>query len=136
MALYYVIIWHPLCTIPHSVCNATQCIILYTVCNLHNMCDYTITHLSVTQKFVVYNICRICCLRSIYTQCVISHTLFNLCVCFCTNLVCFYTHCVVLHTFSLLGQINLDLCYFVAKSVYCNLRIFRCKFHSPKNLLV
>ena len=47
--------------ISHCVCNATQCIILYTVCNLHNMYDYT--HSNVTLRSEVYNLIR-------YIQCV------------------------------------------------------------------
>ena len=39
----------------HSVCNTTQCKILYKVCNLCNMCDFT--HLSVTHRCMVYSMC-------------------------------------------------------------------------------
>ena len=79
------------CVIPHSVFNAIQCVILYKVCNLQNVPVYS--HLSVTQCFkgvwfmqcVYYLHNMLCCtnlaLRCICTQCVISHTLCNLCMC-------------------------------------------------------
>ena len=47
---------------------------------------------------------------------------------FYTKWVCFYTWCVVLDTFSLLCPINFGLCYFVAKSIFCNLRVFGVNF--------
>ena len=119
------------CVIPLSVCNATQCIILYkviicaTCVTIHTFC-YT----NVCGLYNVYIICTHPALRSIYTQCVISHTLCNLCVLFYfyTNQVCFYTQCVVLHTFLLLGPINLDLRYFVAKSVFVIYAFFGVNF--------
>ena len=116
-------------SVPHSACNATnQCIILYFVCNLHNMCDYT--HLGVTQRCVVYTMCVIfteyvvfapihCYAAFTLSVCSFTHfVLFCVFFYFYTNQVCFYTQCVVLHTFLLLGPINLDLRYFVAKSVF------------------
>ena len=39
-----------------------------------------------------------------------------------------------LDLYCLLGPINLDLRYFVAKSVCHNLRVLRCKFYSPKKM--
>ena len=119
------------CVIPLSVCNATQCIILYkviicaTCVTIHTFC-YT----NVCGLYNVYIICTHPTLRSIYTQCVISHTLCNLCVLFYfyTNQVCFYTQCVVLQTFLLLGPINLDLRYFVAKSVFVIYAFFGVNF--------
>ena len=99
------------CVIPHSVFNAIQCVILYKVCNLQNVPVYS--HLSVTQCFkgvwfmqcVYYLHNMLCCtnlaLRCICTQCVISHTLCNLCVFFYfyTNQVLSTLQCVVLCTF-------------------------------------
>ena len=79
---------------PHSVFNATQCIILYKVCKLRNMCDYA--HLSVTQKCVVHTMSISFAPIQRYAAFIIS--------------VKFYT------LFLLLGPINLDLRYFVAKS--------------------
>ena len=77
-----------------------------------------------------YIIWRICCFcthpvsHSIYIQCVISLTLCILCVFLflqkrsvLLHAVCNFTH------FSLLGRINLDLRYFVAKSLFVNLTI-------------
>ena len=43
-----------------------QCIILYTECNSHSMCNYT--HTNVTQR-----------IPSFYTQCVVLHTMCSLC---------------------------------------------------------
>ena len=46
--------------IPHSECNAThQCIIFYTVCNLHNMCDYWLyTPWCCTEVCGLHNVCN------------------------------------------------------------------------------
>ena len=90
----------------------------------------TFCYTNVCGLYNVYIICTHPALRSIYTQCVISHTLCNLCVLFYfyTNQVCFYTQCVVLHTFLLLGPINLDLRYFVAKSVFVIYAFFGVNF--------
>ena len=94
------------------------------------MTIHTFCYTNVCGLYNVYIICTHPALRSIYTQCVISHTLCNLCVLFYfyTNQVCFYTQCVVLHTFLLLGPINLDLRYFVAKSVFVIYAFFGVNF--------
>ena len=61
LAFYCIIIWEPLCNITQCM----QCIILYTECNLHSMCNYT--HNNVTQR-----------IPSFYTHCVVLHTVCNL----------------------------------------------------------
>jgi len=104
--------------------HSTRCVICAICVTIHTL---------MLHKGVWFIECIICthpALRSIYTQCVISHTLCNLCVLFYfyTNQVCFYTQCVVLHTFLLLGPINLDLRYFVAKSVFVIYAFFGVNF--------
>ena len=48
---YCTAVWfETFCVRLHNVCNATQCMILYTVCNLHDMCDYT--HSNFTKRCV------------------------------------------------------------------------------------
>merc|ERR1712208_203603 len=92
-------------SVPHSACNATnQCIILYFVCNLHNMCDYT--HLGVTQSCVVYIMCLIfteyvvfapihCYAAFTLSVCSFTHfVLFCVFFIFTQNHVTFYTYCV------------------------------------------
>ena len=57
----------------------------------------------------------------------------------CHTLCVIYTTCVIIHTVLMLhkiGPINLNLRYFVAKSVCHNLRVLWCKFYSPKILSV
>ena len=61
LVFYCIIIRYPLCNITQCM----QCIILYTECNLHSMCNYT--HNNVTQR-----------IPSFYTQCVVLHTVCNL----------------------------------------------------------
>merc|ERR1712015_456590 len=99
---FYCIVYNNL----RPLCNITQCmqcIILYTECNSHSMCNYT--HTNVTQR-----------IPSFYTQCVVLHTVCSLC--------------------NLLGPINHNLRYFVAKSVCRNSRVLRCKIFCPKFLPV
>ena len=60
LAFYCIIIWDPLCNITQCM----QCIILYTECNSHSMCNYT--HTNVTQR-----------IPSFCTQCVVLHTVYT-----------------------------------------------------------
>ncbi len=127
------------CVIPLSVCNATQCIILYkviicaTCVTIHTFC-YT----NVCGLYNVYIICTHPALRSIYTQCVISHTLCNLCVFFLflhkpsvlLHSVCSFTH------FFVAWPNKSRFSLFCREIRFYNLRVFRCKLYSPKILPV
>ena len=111
---------------------ALQCIILYTVCHLHNMYEYTLysvyTHIHTVMLhngvwlIILYNVCNlyriVCIFKFLHKPSVLLHSV-----------------CSFAHIYYLLCPINHDLRYFVAKFVCCNLRAFRCKFFLPKSCL-
>ena len=154
------------CVVLHTVCNLTNFMYVLFFPKpsvlLHSVCSFTLSVQFYTQCVVLHSVCSFTLKVQFYTQCVVLHSggtgflqsqiTFNLTI----NRWHFiglpnkltppsrssrrkslaFPSSHDLHVYDLLGPINHNLRYFVAKSVCRNLRVLRCKIFCPKFLSV